>query len=119
MKMHGTKALIAVAWSSVGERDPLKLAALADRRVKSSREEIARALVGDYRAEHLFMLKTAYELYDYYESKITVCDEQMTLELDRLPDRVDPQLRPLPSKAKTRKSTPRCEQDSIVNSGWI
>jgi transposase len=36
-----------------GERDPVKLAALAHRRVKSSREQIAKALVGDYRTEHL------------------------------------------------------------------
>jgi transposase len=89
-----------------GERDPLKLAALADRRVKSSREEIARALVGDYRAEHLFVLKMACELYHYYESKITACDEQLALELAQLPDRVDPQLRPLPAKAKTKKVDP-------------
>jgi transposase len=86
-----------------GERDPVKLAALANRRVKSSREEIARALVGDYRAEHLFVLKTACELYRYYESKITACDEQLALELAQLPDRVDPQLRPLPAKAKSKK----------------
>jgi transposase len=86
-----------------GERDPVKLAALAHRRVKSSREQIARALIGDYRTEHLFVLKTARELYQYYESKICACDEQLTLELAQLPDRVDPQLRPLPAKAKGKK----------------
>jgi transposase len=51
----------------------------------------------------LFVLKTACELYRYYESKITACDEQLALELAQLPDRVDPQLRPLPAKAKSKK----------------
>ncbi len=86
-----------------GERDPVKLAALAHRRVHSSREQIARALVGDYRAEHLFVLRTAYELYHTYEAKIAACDEALAAELARLPDRVNPQARPLPAKAPGKK----------------
>ncbi|AFY92486.1 IS110 family transposase [Chamaesiphon minutus] len=40
-----------------GERDPQQLAALKDPRAKRSTAEIAAALVGDYRVEHLFVLK--------------------------------------------------------------
>jgi transposase len=38
-----------------GERDPVKLAALCHRRVRSSRETVAKSLEGDCRAEHLFI----------------------------------------------------------------
>lgn len=42
------KAIVA------SERDPLVLASLKDPRIKSSAAEIAKALTGDYRREHLF-----------------------------------------------------------------
>lgn len=38
-----------------GERNPQLLARLKDRRIKSSTTEIAKALSGDYREEHLFV----------------------------------------------------------------
>jgi len=41
-----------------GERDPVKLAKLKDPRVKASDDEIAEALRGDYRSEHIFLLNT-------------------------------------------------------------
>ena len=50
-----------------GERDPQRLAALKDPRTKRSTEEIAAALVGDYRVEHLFVLKQELNLYDMYQ----------------------------------------------------
>jgi transposase len=40
-----------------GKRDPVELAALCHRRVKTSRETVAKALRGDYRREHVFALK--------------------------------------------------------------
>lgn len=101
--LRGESGLAILGAILQGERDPVKLAALAHRRVRSSREQIARALVGDYRAEHLFVLRTAYELYHSYEAKIAACDEALATELARLPDRVPPQARPLPAKAPGKK----------------
>jgi transposase len=46
-----------------GERNPQQLAALKDPRAKRSVSEIAAALVGDYRVEHLFVLKQELNLY--------------------------------------------------------
>jgi transposase len=86
-----------------GERDPVKLAALAHHRIRSSQSQIAKALVGDYRTEHLFVLKSALELYQTYEAKIASCDEQLARELERLPDRVDVKSKPLPAKAGGKK----------------
>ena len=86
-----------------GERDPIRLAGLANRRIRASREQIAKALVGDYRTEHLFQLRCALELHQTYESKITACDEELARELERLPDRVDVKVKPLPPKAHKKK----------------
>lgn len=40
-----------------GEQDPLVLAEWRDVRCKASVERVAKALEGNYRAEHLFSLK--------------------------------------------------------------
>jgi hypothetical protein len=45
-----------------GERDPSVLARLRDRHCPHSEVEIARALQGNWRPEHLFALQQAVEL---------------------------------------------------------
>jgi transposase len=85
-----------------GERDPVKLAAMVDRRVRASQQTIQAALRGDYRAEHLFVLRQAYELYHTYEARITACDEQVVHEITTLPAKVDPSLKPLPARKAGR-----------------
>lgn len=47
-----------------GERDCIKLAQMRHPQIKSSAQDIAKALEGDYCEEHLFALQTALELYD-------------------------------------------------------
>jgi hypothetical protein len=86
-----------------GEREPAKLAALVDRRVRASQPTIQAALRGDYRAEHLFVLRQASELYHTYEAKITACDEQIVREIATLPAKVDPSCKPLPARKAGRK----------------
>jgi transposase len=85
-----------------GERDAEKLANLADRRVRASKATIQKALKGDYRVEHMFVLQTAFELHDIYEKKIHQCDEQVIAEMAKLPTRVDPQQTPLPPRKPGR-----------------
>ena len=55
------KAIVA------GETDPQVLAQLKHPRIKSSTTEIAKALTGDYRPEHLFVLKQELTLYQVYQ----------------------------------------------------
>jgi transposase len=85
-----------------GERDPQKLAGLADRRVRASKATIAKALRGDYRAEHLFVLQAAYDLHGAYERKIQACDEQSVAQMEKLATRVQPQEKPLPPRKPGR-----------------
>jgi len=85
-----------------GERDAKKLAAMVDRRVHASQATIQKALRGDYRAEHLFVLQSAVDLYQTYERKIYLCDEQINAQLAQLPARVDMVQKPLPPRKPGR-----------------
>jgi hypothetical protein len=60
-----------------GERDAHKLAELRNYRCKKDAEEIARALTGTWRKEHLFVLKQSLEMYDFYTQQIEACDAEI------------------------------------------
>jgi transposase len=60
-----------------GERNPEVLASLANYRVKKSKEEIARALKGNWRADLMFELQSSLSLYDTYCKEIENCDHQL------------------------------------------
>ena len=83
-----------------GERDPQRLAALKDPRAKRSTDEIAAALVGDYRVEHLFVLKQELNLYDMYQQQIQQCDQQIEQCLSEFDSQND---EPLPARPKGKK----------------
>jgi transposase len=101
--ISGESGLAIIGAILKGERDPVRLAGLAHKRIQSSQELIAKALIGDYRREHLFVLQMAFELYHAYDAKITACLEELTREVARLPDRVNVAVKPLPPKAKGKK----------------
>lgn len=60
-----------------GERDPFKLAELRNYRCKKDEAEIAKALTGTWRDEHIFVLKQALELYDFYTAQLQACDAEI------------------------------------------
>jgi transposase len=64
-----------------GERDPRKLAALRDRRIHASAEEVAKRLEGNWRPELLFLVKQEVDTYDTYRKRIAECDEQLQQQL--------------------------------------
>jgi transposase len=72
-----------------GERDPVVLARMRHPLVHSSEETIVQALTGDWRAEHLFTLGQALELYDVYQQKIQACDQQIEAYMKTLEGRVE------------------------------
>lgn len=57
-----------------GVSDPEKLADLRDARCKKSKQEIAKALRSNGRADYLFCLKLEYESYCYIQTQIEECD---------------------------------------------
>jgi transposase len=81
-----------------GERDPAKLAAFRDVRCKESVETIRDALVGNCRPEHVFALRQAVELYDFYQTKIRDCDVEIERCLASLNEEREAPSAPLPKK---------------------
>jgi hypothetical protein len=82
-----------------GERDPQTLAKLRDPRIKAAEATIIRALVGDYRPEHLFTLRQSLQTYRYYHQLIAVCDQEIEKQLARFEARADVKAKPLPQGA--------------------
>jgi transposase len=99
----GVSGLAIIEAILQGQRDPAVLATLVHRNVRASAATIQAALKGDYREEHLFVLRQAYELYHTYETKINACDEQLVREIASLPAKVDPVLQPLPPRKPGRQ----------------
>jgi len=90
-----------------GTRAPEKLAKFRDKGCKASAEEIAQALTGSYREEHLFELKLAHEAWQFTLRQIEQVDRQIALQLGRMKsDRALPPLKPKP-RPKRRANSPR------------
>src|SRR6201997_1315937 len=70
-----------------GERDPHKLAALRDPRVKASEEQIARYLEGNWQEDLLFVLKQEQAGYEFCQQQIAECDRQLEQYLQLREDR--------------------------------
>jgi len=73
-----------------GQRDPEQLVKLRDKRVhKSTPQQMQAALVGDYRAEHLFVLSQSLQAYRFYQARIEECDRQTEPLLEKLAQQVE------------------------------
>jgi transposase len=89
-----------------GTRAPEKLTKYRDKQCKASEVEIAQALTGTYREEHLFELKLAYEAWQFTLGQVAKVDGQIALQLGRMKcDRALPPLKPK-ARPKRRASSP-------------
>jgi transposase len=88
-----------------GERDLNALARLRDRRVKATEEEVARALEGTYREEHMFALTQALEAFDFFQQQLVACDQALERYFVQLPSAPDPSSVPPPPQRR-RKNQP-------------
>jgi transposase len=70
-----------------GERDPRVLARLRHERCRRSEAELARALQGAWREEHLFALRQALALYECYHQQLAECDARIEAYLGTFADR--------------------------------
>lgn len=99
-----------------GERDLGRLADKRDPQVKASRETIMKALEGNYRPEHVFSLRLAYESYLFNTAKAEECEKEAIAVLKSIAGRLaedvdatgrsqpsDPSL--LPAKKRSRSSS--------------
>jgi transposase len=107
----GMKIIRAIV---AGERDPRALAAFRDRRCKATVDVIHQALVGNYRSEHVFALRQAVELYDFYHLRIRDCDAEIGRCLQALNQDRKPPKNSLPA-ARSKKRA-RNEPDIEIRS---
>jgi transposase len=84
-----------------GTRAPEKLARYRDKQCKASEAEIAQALTGSYREEHLFELRLAYEAWQFSLGQIEKVGGQIALQLGRM--KCDRALPPLKPKARPKR----------------
>ena len=82
--MTGETGMRIIRAVVTGERDPAVLATHRDRRCHASEAEIAAALAGNWREEHVFARGQALELYDAYHAKVVECDLRIEGVLRRL-----------------------------------
>jgi transposase len=84
-----------------GVTDSMALASHRDPRCRASVEQIAASLTGNYRAEHLFVLRQNLELFDTFQQQIQTCDGE-----------IESLLRTLAAKQRRPKAPvppPRCK----------
>jgi transposase len=86
-----------------GERDAMKLAKHRHERCKATEAEIASALYGNWRKEHLFALKQALQMYEFYQRQLCDCDQEIETCLRGFADKSGGA--PLPVRPK--KQAPR------------
>ena len=94
-----------------GERDPHRLAAHRNVHCAKSEQEIAKALRGHYKPEHVFELKQALAAYDFYQAQIQECDAEIEKRYVELGSRGDGPDRPLPPQKRKRSKASKNAPD--------
>jgi len=91
-----------------GVRDPRRLAKHRHEKCKATEAQIASALYGNWRKEHLFALTQALQMYEFYQRQMRACDAEIETCLRGLADKskgakLPPSSRPL----DRRRNAPR------------
>ena len=85
-----------------GQRDPVVLAKLRHDKCKHTEAEIARALQGNWRDEHLFALQQAVTLWEMYQKLLRDCDRALEQHLRTFADKSGGEI----LAAKSRRQKP-------------
>lgn len=80
-----------------GHRDPDHLAQHRDFRCRATKSEIVAALTGNYRPEHLFVLKQNLELFDACQAQLAACDGAIEAHVQALIAQAATPAAPLPA----------------------
>jgi transposase len=106
--LSGTTGMAILDAILAGERDPRRLAALRDPRIKADLTTIAKSLVGDYRREHLFTLRQSVVAYRHYQQLLAATDIEIEQMLGEFSDHAGADAPPL-GEAKDRHKPRRNE----------
>lgn len=67
-----------------GERESENFLSLVDPRIKADLETIRKSLEGNWRTEHLFLIKQSYLMYQFIQQQITLCEQEIETVLQQL-----------------------------------
>lgn len=95
----GTRIIKAILG---GERNSEVLASYRTKECKHSQAVIAQSLLGNYRAEHLFALRQAFELYEIYQEKLKECERELMKVVQQRPHKTEAEPPPLERKLRSR-----------------
>lgn len=104
--ISGKTGLAIIRKIVAGCKDPKELAKHRDERCLNSEEVIEQSLIGNYKKEHVFSLKQALELYDFYTIKINECDAQIASKMAALESKCD--------QAKIKRLTKKTQRSGEV-----
>jgi transposase len=103
--VSGLKMIEAIV---AGERNPVALLALCDPQIqKNKAERLRAALEGNWKDEHLFALRQAHELWQFYQKKIAECDQVIAEVLKAMAGPEDPDNPAPPSTKRGGVNTPQ------------
>jgi transposase len=70
-----------------GQRDPVQLAGLRDRRIQAREEELVESLRRNWKEDVLFELQQAVDAYDFHRQQMAECDARLQQDMAVLPSR--------------------------------
>jgi transposase len=112
----GVTGLAIIEAILAGQRDLKRLADLRNCHIQCSEETMIKALEGDYRREHLFVLKQSLNGWKHTQQQIGDCDvelEALTRKLQENFDPIEVPLAPSPRK-KSSKNQPKGEWQELL-----
>lgn len=117
--LTGVSGLKVVRAIVKGERRPGELLALCDEQIQKKKSEaLKESLRGTWKKEHLFALRQALELWEFYQEKIAECDREVEALLHQLAGPQGPgqglvgpvKLAPAKERSKNGPLIERCQE---------
>jgi len=106
--LTGVSGLKMIQAILAGQRNPVALLALCDPQVqKRKAERMCAALEGTWKDEHLFALRQAHEAWQFYQAKISECDQAIEGVLRELAGPDDPKNPPPLATKRGGVNTPQ------------
>jgi transposase len=105
--IKGRSGMLIIEAILAGQTNAEELVKFCDNRIeKGKHARIIESLVGNYKKEYLFLLKQAYQGYQFYQNQIKACDHEIGILLDKITTN-------LPKPPKTKASPARHNQPEI------
>lgn len=105
-QLHGVSGLRIINAILKGERNPVTLTELCDVLIlKHKKERVKESLRGNYKEEYIFLLKQAYDAWQFYQGQIKECD----LQIEKLLKEVTVQI-PISDTGSPKPSRHNCPQ---------